>query len=203
MAVLINFKICDNAEDCYGIVNCPTKALTWDDKNNTIVIDNSKCIGCGKCVQACMIHAIYLAKNDQEYAKIKKEIEDDPRKVSDLFIDRYGAQPINEAFVTLEEDFDKEITSYVRSAVVELFDNDSIECMLKSIPVKDLFKGTDIRYRKTEIKSKTLLNKYNVNKLPALLFFNDGKFLGKIEGYYEKSEMKTLKEKINKIIKND
>lgn len=44
MAVLVNFKICDNAKECVGIAVCPTGALSYDDDKNTIVIDNEKCI---------------------------------------------------------------------------------------------------------------------------------------------------------------
>ena len=34
MSVLINFKICDNAEECDGVRVCPINALYWDKKNN-------------------------------------------------------------------------------------------------------------------------------------------------------------------------
>ena len=40
MSVLINFKICDNAKECGGIEVCPTGALSWDEENETIKIDN-------------------------------------------------------------------------------------------------------------------------------------------------------------------
>ena len=32
MAVLVNFKICDNAKECGGITVCPTGALSYDDE---------------------------------------------------------------------------------------------------------------------------------------------------------------------------
>ena len=47
MPVLINFKICDNAKECNGIEVCPTGALSWNEEDQTIEIDNSKCIECG------------------------------------------------------------------------------------------------------------------------------------------------------------
>ena len=42
MAVLINFKICDNAKECGGIDVCPTGALSWNDVDSKIEIDNDK-----------------------------------------------------------------------------------------------------------------------------------------------------------------
>ena len=83
MSVLINFKICDNAKECGGIEVCSTGALSWDDKKETIVIDNTKCISCGLCEKACPIGAITVAKTEEEYEKIKKKIDDDPRTIEE------------------------------------------------------------------------------------------------------------------------
>lgn len=44
MSVLVNFKICDNAKECGGILTCPTGALSWDEEKETININNEKCI---------------------------------------------------------------------------------------------------------------------------------------------------------------
>ena len=88
MAVLINFKICDNAKECNGIAVCPSGALSWDEKKKTIFIDNSKCTSCGKCEKACMVNAIKVAKTKKEYDKFKKEIDGDDRTTSDLLVDR-------------------------------------------------------------------------------------------------------------------
>ena len=43
MAVLINFKICDNDKACNGMSICPKGVFSWDDEKHTLVIDNSKC----------------------------------------------------------------------------------------------------------------------------------------------------------------
>lgn len=77
MAVLINFKICDNAKECGGVAVCPTGALSFDEEKQTIIIDNDKCISCGKCEKECPIGAISVAKNKLEYDKIKQDIEND------------------------------------------------------------------------------------------------------------------------------
>lgn len=199
MSVLINFKICDNARECYGIEFCPTKAFYWDKKNKTIAVDNSNCNDCGICEKKCEVGAVRVARTKEEYEKIKKEIDEDPRKASDLFVDRYGAQPIHGAFIVPEKDFNLHVVESSKLTVVEMFSQESIKCLLRSIPVKQLFKGIDIKYRKMEA-ADSLLRKYGVKKLPALLFFRDGKMLGKVEGYFESKEIAELKERISKIL---
>jgi len=203
MPVLINFKICDNARECGGIEVCPTKALYWDEKKKTIVIDNSKCIDCGLCEPECPVDAIRVAKNEEEYKKIKKEIEEDPRRISDLFVNRYGAAPVVSSFLIPGNRFDKEISQSAKLLALEIFNQDSIECLLNSIPVRELFKDIDLRYRKIEMKKDdSLLEKYKVRKLPALLFFKNGKLMDKIEGYFDVGKKKEMVEKVNRIIKS-
>lgn len=202
MAVLINLKICDNSKDCNGIDVCPTKAFYWDEKKKTIAVDNKKCINCGKCEESCPLGVIRVAKTEKEYKRIEKEIANDPRNITDLFTDRYGAQPIDSAFLVPPEKFDVQIIQTVKLAVVELFTHSSVRCLLNSIPVKELFKDTGIKYRKIEVKENdSLPQKYKVKNFPALLFFKNGKLIGRIERYYDNKEKEKLKEKIKKIIK--
>jgi NAD-dependent dihydropyrimidine dehydrogenase PreA subunit len=192
MSVLINFKICDNAKECGGVAVCKSGAISWDERKKTLVIDNSKCTACGLCEKACPVEAIKVAKTDEEYQKLKAEIEEDPRKVSDLFVDRYGASPINPSFVVKEKDFPVEIEGYSRLAVAELFNDESIMCLLRSIPIGELFEGKTMKYGKVKVENENLLQKYSIKVLPALLFFENGKFLGKIEGDYRMDRKKEL-----------
>jgi NAD-dependent dihydropyrimidine dehydrogenase PreA subunit len=200
MPVLINFKICDNAKECSGIEVCPTGALSWDESKNTIRIDNNKCTSCGLCEDACMVGAIKVAKNEEEYERLKKEIDEDPRKVSDLFIDRYGAQTVHPAFEVPEGKFQVEVLGSHKLVALELFNDDSIMCLLYSIPIKKLFEGIDVKYRRMEADS-SLLKEYGIKELPALLFFRDGKLVGKIEGYYDITREGELVQKIKEMLK--
>ena len=106
MQVLVNFKICDNSKDCLGIPACPTEAFHWDAQNKTIAIDNSLCTFCGDCGDVCEVEAIKVPQNEQDFLRLKREIDEDPRSVSDLFVDRYGAEPVSKAFVLAQSKFD-------------------------------------------------------------------------------------------------
>lgn len=204
MAVLINFKICDNDKACSGMSACPQGVFQWDSEKNTLVIDNDKCISCGICEKACMVSAIKVARTKEEYEKIKKEYDEDPRTINDLLVDRYGATPIDKAMIGSEEEIKLKLLEAQRPFIVELYNEDSIMCLLKSIPMKKIADAFDseTRYRKIEVTSDTLLKEYNIKELPCLLFFKNKKFLGKIEGYIDEdnkekliNEMQALKNK--------
>lgn len=202
MAVLINFKICDNDKACSGMSVCPNGVFEWDESTKTLLIDNEKCTSCGLCEKACMVSAIRVTKTEEEYKKIKKEFDDDPRTINDLLVDRYGATPIDKAMIGYEEEVETKLKYAQRPLIVELYNEDSIMCLLKSIPMKkiaDTF-DQDTRFRKVEIKTEKLLNKYDIKELPSLLFFRNGNLVGKIEGYVDEEAREELFEKIKKFI---
>ena len=122
-----------------------------------------------------------------------KEIEDDPRTVKDLFVDRYGATPLSELFMINEDEIESKLTEGI--VLVELYNDDSIQCLLKSIPVKEITKDfpSDTLFYKAESKEENL---------PALLIYKNKELLGKIEGYYTTSQkeefISMIKEIINK-----
>ena len=172
MPVLINFKVCDNAEACNAINVCPTGAFHWNKEKKTLEIDKEKCIDCGLCAtseKSCQVGAIKFAKTKEEYEKIKKEIDDDPRTIADLMADRYGGQPINMPFYCTEEELSEVLTTS-KMCFIEVFNDDSIECLIKSIPIKDIMKKTinDSVYRKVEIKTDTLIKTLLLVKYPCL-----------------------------------
>ena len=145
-----------------------------------------------------MTDSIHVAKNEKEYKRIEREIKNDPRKIGDLFVDRYGATPISPAYITPEKKFAEHILEYDKLVAVELYNDSSIQCLLKSIPIKDLIGPMNIRFQKVNA-SEELAKKYGLTKLPALLFFKEGRLLGSIQGYWEEENKKDLKEKIENL----
>ncbi len=198
MAVLVNFKICDNDKACSGMAACPMGVFSWDDKNHTLVIDNTKCVSCGLCEKACMVSAIKVAKTAEDYKRIKDEFDKDPRTINDLLVERYGGKPIDDAMVGSEGEITTKLDGSLRPLIVELFNEDSIMCLLKSIPIKKIADAFDknTRFRKIEVTSGELQKLYNLKNLPALLFFKNGKLVGVIDGYVCDDDEDELLEKV-------
>lgn len=196
MAVLINLKICDNDKACGGVAVCPTGAIYYDEEKETLAIDNEKCISCGMCEKECPIGAIKVAKDEKEYEILKKQIEEDPRRTKDLFVDRYGATPLSEFFMLDSEDVANKVNSK-NIVLIEFYNDDSIQCLLKSIPIKELLKDfpDSTQFYKVEI-TEALTNEYQIKELPALVAFENGRMIGKIEGYIDEDNKEKLMNEI-------
>lgn len=200
MAVYINFKICDNASECGGIEVCPTGALTWNEEKATIKIDNEKCISCGMCEKECPIGAIRVGKTEEECKKIEKEIEEDKRTTKDLFVDRYGAAPLSEFFMIEESEIEEKVIGK-NLVLVECYQDSSIQCLLKSIPVKEITKelSSDTLFYKASFEEEKE-NEFGIREFPALLIYQEGKLKGKVEGYFETQDKEKFMSQVNKII---
>ena len=205
MPVLMNFKICDNAEVCNAIKVCPTKAFRWNQTKKTLEIDKDKCIECGLCAtseESCQVGVIRFAKNDEELKKIQKEIDEDPRTIKDLMVDRYGATLINKPFGCSEEDL-KMVFNGTKPILVEVYNEDTAECLIHSIPIKEIFNcinEKDLRYRKVENTTAEFLAKYNIKELPCLLYIENYEIKWKIEGFYSTDQKEELFDKIKQFI---
>ncbi len=203
MASFINFKICDNALECSGIEVCPVGAITYNEKEEKIEIDNDKCISCGKCETACPVGAFRVARTKEEEELIQKEIDEDPRTIKDLFVDRYGAAPLSEFFMIEAEDVCNKIKQD-GFVLLELYEDETIECLLKSIPIKELTKDmpAETLFYKSPC-SDELKEQYQLEEIPSLLVFKYGELVGKIEGYYNVDAKEEVLSKLNDIVKVD
>jgi Fe-S-cluster-containing hydrogenase component 2 len=201
MPVVLNFKICDNSPECDGIAACQTHALFYDYNAKTITYDESKCTGCGSCA-CCPAGVIHFAKDPAELEKIKEEIAADPRKVTDLFVQRYGGDPKVDPFTLKEAAFEKVIKEYPGKSVVEVLAWDNIECLSKCIPIKELLENFEfVMYRKLMLGNpEHFMTENKLTQLPALLFFDDGKLVGKVEGFYGPDNKAALLAKISEYI---
>jgi ferredoxin len=200
MKALTNFKICDNAPECGGISVCPNKAMYYDEEKRTIIVDADKCTCCGLCEKECPIGAIMVPKSAEQCQEYQKKIEDDPRTIKHLFVDRYEAVALSEYFKITSKQLDERINCKGLT-LIEVFSSETAECLLKSIPIKDITDSIEeaVTFYKIDV-AEDELTKYDIKELPSLLFFRDGNFLGKIEGYYDIDQKAEFEEKIKNII---
>lgn len=200
MASFINYKICDNAPECSGIEVCPVNAIKFNEETQNVVIDNEKCISCGLCEKACPIGAFRVGKTKAECEKIKKEIEEDERTTKDLFVDRYGATPLSEFFMINQNEIEEK-GNHKETVLIECFQEETIECLLKSIPIKELTENLpkDTLFYKAEVKDD-IIKKFDIKECPSLLIFKENKLIGKIDGYYTLEEKDNLLNQIDEIV---
>lgn len=205
MSIKFNFNMCDNSPECSGLTVCPTGAIFWDENGinalggrGTLCVDNSKCISCGKCVGegGCPIGAILFSTKEVDFGK---EGDVDTNQVKTLFVERYGAEAIDEALcisdLTILQRTDNKIT------VIEEFSDSSIQCLLHSIPVtsilervQKLMNTSDVCYYKHFNESDDESN------FPKLLIYKGSSLVVQINGYYDDSQEESLYEEIAKNI---
>jgi len=202
MPIKFNFNICDNSSECSGKATCPTGAIYWDEnainalgKKGLLSVDNAKCTSCGQCTgdEGCPVGAIILAQTEKELDDLTKGMELDQDKVKALFVDRYGAEPIDEKICIAPDD----LKGYVGTGVtiIEEFAEWSIQCLLNSIPVDSIIKkvreltGTEsVCFYKCDCSE----TKTEEDNLPSLKVFKDGKLIASVAGYYENSKLEEL-----------
>ena len=183
--VILNRNICDNAPECSGIEECPTGALYWDEENERIEYDENKCINCGNCAKHCPVEAILFGIDEEDYLKKKQQVENDTRRLEELKVERYGASPIDEPIDV--SDIDEFIKTGKKDwTLLELFSDDSIDCLLHSIRIEEIktWFPEEPSYSKVYVKETDELARFEVSQLPALIIFNNKALLGGVCGHY-------------------
>lgn len=206
MSIKFNFNMCDNSPECSGLAVCPTGAIYWDENainalgtKGKLCVDNSKCISCGACVgeEGCPIGAILFSEIETDFGQ-----EDDINidQVKALFVERYGAEAIDEALCisdlkVLQSENNKVI-------MIEEFSDSSIQCLLHSIPITSILKRiqqlmgvSDISYYKYCNESRE-----DEGDFPKLSIYKGGNLLIQINGYFDDSQEEKLYEEIEKQI---
>lgn len=193
MAVLVNYKICDNAEECGGIAVCSTGALFWDAEEKMIKTDNNLCISCGICEKECPVGALLVADTKESYAELSKVIEKDTHTVEELFVERYGAMPIDEKNV-LDEKNAKSLVLENHIVFLEYFQDASVQCLLHSIPAADITERFGGTYKKVRAAAGS------EEEYPYLKVYRDGTLSGQVDGYYDDSDKEKLFKKIDDVL---
>ncbi len=203
MSVLINKKRCDNADACSCIEGCPTKAFYWDPEKETIAVDNNLCINCRNCMISCEAGAVKVARDEEEYQKIKTEYDEDIMTVEELFQDRYGATLIAEKYALDLVDLKDVVENSNKILLVEFYNEEEAKCLINSIPVKEIIDSISypVSYRKVNISDIRDLKEYEIKELPALLIIENGKVIYKWEQFVNINEkeilLKNIKETVN------
>ena len=185
MSVLINFKICDNADVCSGLEVCQTGAIYWDDNNKILETNNSKCTCCSLCVDACPAGAIAVASNEEEYAQLQRSFNEDPRTIKDLMIERYGASPIDESILISISEANKKIRGENNLLAIEIIDDSDTACLINSVPISELFvdaKCLHFKITSNDNDYNVLAKKYSICKIPTFLLFFKGELCYKKDG---------------------
>lgn len=208
MPIIINYNICDNSPECSGMSVCPTNAIKWDDNlinllgtKGTLNVDNANCISCGKCVSedGCPVGAIIFAKSEEELSEFSKDFEIDTTKVESLFVDRYGAEPIDDNICI---SFENVLLKSNEITIIEELSEDSIQCLITSIPIESIIKHVE-NYTNKKVKYyKCLSSDKNKTEHPILYLYYDKNLIGSINGYYDNSKTDEFFDKINEIIVN-
>lgn len=188
--VIINRLICDNAPECSGIEVCPVGALFWDARKMQIDYNAEICCDCGICVDACPVGAIMWGKDDEDYWIKHEAIENEKRRseelYKELFDERYGASPIDIKPIDFCDIQGFLCNSTSELVCIEIFSDDSIDCILKCIRVEEMLSWLEngIQYQKAYISENEHLDRYGIHELPSLIIYKNKQLIGIIEGYY-------------------
>lgn len=206
MPIKFNFNICDNSPECSGMSVCPANAIKWDENltnalgtKGTLYVNNDNCISCGKCVgeEGCPVGAIIFAKSEEELSDFAKDFEIDTNKVESLFVDRYGAEPIDDNICI---PFENVLLKNNKITIIEEFSEDSIQCLITSIPINLIVNYVKSITNKNVEYLKCEATNIDDKNYPTLHFYEEDNLIGSIEGYYDNLRLDELLNKIRGIM---
>ena len=64
--------LCTQCADAPCVESCPAGALSRDGATGIVVVDEMSCVGCGDCITACPLHALFL--NEEKGTVFKCEL---------------------------------------------------------------------------------------------------------------------------------
>ncbi|MBO8137079.1 MAG: 4Fe-4S dicluster domain-containing protein [Desulfotomaculum sp.] len=62
-------EVCQQCQNAFCLKVCPVEAVYRNKDNGAVIIDDSKCTGCGLCVKACQKSMIMLDKENKAARK--------------------------------------------------------------------------------------------------------------------------------------
>ena len=162
-------------------------------------------MNCGACAEACPVEAILFGVDEDDYWKKKEIVDNDTRTLEELNVERFGATPMEPNAVLNVSDIESVVNSAASSIVlIELFNGDSIDCLLHSIRVEEIMSWFDKHpdYHKAEVQEDDNISCFEVENLPAILVFKDTQYRGNVSGHYSDNgeDKSILRRKLLKLL---
>ena len=121
-----------------------------------------------------------------------------------MFVDRYGAAPIDDSLCVGINELQQMISENKGLLLIEEYADSSIQCLLSSIPVETIIheiqtvtEVSDIQFYCIDIGDIATEN----DLLPILKIYRRSKLIGKIEGYYSNDQLDEFKTVLHEILR--